>query len=137
MISQRYLLPGQTEGRRNAFLEWKSTDLSYKLCLTCGSNVNYYKCVHRSISTRWDREHVGNFQNKSVSSPFNWVQVYALLGKIELERKVFFRVWKNGGHIFRLPPRALGCHKRWKSLSFCKIWNNQNPSLFFIRHPYR
>ena len=137
MISQIYLVPGQTAGKRKAFLELKSTDLSYKLSLTCGGNVNYYKCVHRSISTRWDREHVGNFQNKSLSSPFNWVQVYALLGKLEVERKAFFGAWKNGGHIFRLPPRTLGCHKGWKGLSFCKIWNNQNPPLFFIRPPYK
>ena len=36
-----------------------------------------------------------------------------------------------------LPPRVLGCHKRWKSLSFCKIWNNPIPPLYFIRPPYK
>ena len=40
-----------------------------------------------------------------------------------------------GGRIVRLPPRALGCYKRWKSLSFCELWNNPIPPLLLIR-PY-
>ena len=36
-----------------------------------GENVNYYKSVHHPIPTPDNREHFGNFQNKSVSSPFN------------------------------------------------------------------
>ena len=39
--------------------------------LTCGGNVNYYKSVHQTISTRESREHPGNFRNESVSSAFN------------------------------------------------------------------
>ena len=35
-------------------------------------NVNYYKSVHRPIPTRENREHPGNFKNKSVSYAFNW-----------------------------------------------------------------
>ena len=34
-------------------------------------NVNYYKRVHPPIPTRENREHPGNFQNKSVNSAFN------------------------------------------------------------------
>ena len=41
------------------------------LSLTCGGNVNYYKSVHHPIPTRENREHPGNFQNKSVSSAFS------------------------------------------------------------------
>ena len=48
---------------------WKSIDLSYKLNLLHVRVVN--KSVHHSIPTRGNREHPGNFQNKSVSSPFN------------------------------------------------------------------
>ena len=70
MSSQVYSVPGQTEGRRRAFLERKSIDLSYKLSLTCRDNVNYYKSVHHLIPTRENKEHRGNFQNKSVSSAF-------------------------------------------------------------------
>ena len=66
MSAQIYSVPGQTERRRK-----KSIDLSYKLSLTCGGNVNHYKSVHHPIPTRENREHPGNFQNKSVSSPFN------------------------------------------------------------------
>ena len=33
MSAQVYFVPGQTEGRRKAFLEWKSIYLSYKLSL--------------------------------------------------------------------------------------------------------
>ena len=65
-------VPGQTEGRSKAFLKWKSIDLSHKLSLTCGGNVNYYKSVHyQPIPTTENREHPGNFQNESVSSAFN------------------------------------------------------------------
>ena len=71
MSAQAYSVPGQTEGRRKAFLEWKSINVSYKLSPTCGGNVNYYKSAHHPTPTRKNMEHLGNFQNKSVSSPFN------------------------------------------------------------------
>ena len=74
MSAQVYSVPGQTEGRSKTFLERKSRDLqliSHELSLTCGGNVNYYKSVHHPIPTRENREHPGNFQNKSVSSAFN------------------------------------------------------------------
>ena len=32
----------------------------------------------------------------------------------------------------RLPQRVLGCHKRWKSLSFCEMWNNPTLPLFLF-----
>ena len=36
MSAQVYSVPGQTEGRSKAFLEWKSIDLSHELSLTRG-----------------------------------------------------------------------------------------------------
>ena len=51
MIAQVYSVPGQTEGRRKAFLEWKSKNLSCELSLTCGGNAIYYKSVHHLIPT--------------------------------------------------------------------------------------
>ena len=51
MSAQVYSVPSQNEGRRKAFLEWTSTDLSSKLFLKCGSNVNCYKSVHHPILT--------------------------------------------------------------------------------------
>ena len=56
------------------------------------------------------------------------VQIYSLLDQTEGCNK-----WS---HFVRLPPTALGCHKRRKRLSFCKIWNNPTLPLFFIRTPY-
>ena len=47
--AQVYSVPGKTEGRRKAFLEWKSIDLSSKLSLTFGGNVDYYKSVYHPI----------------------------------------------------------------------------------------
>ena len=35
MSAQVYSVPGQTEGKRKAFLEWTSIDLSSKLSLAC------------------------------------------------------------------------------------------------------
>ena len=50
MSAQVYSVPGQTERRRKAFLEWKSIDLSYKLLHGGGEgNVKYYKSVHHPI----------------------------------------------------------------------------------------
>ena len=51
MSAQVYSVPGQTEGKRKAFFEWKSIGLSYELSLTCGVNVNYYRSVHYPIPT--------------------------------------------------------------------------------------
>ena len=42
MSAQVYSVPGQTEGKRKAFLEWTSIDLSSKLSLAC----EHYKSVH-------------------------------------------------------------------------------------------
>ena len=49
MSDQLYSVPGQTEGRKKAFLEWTSIYLSSKLSLTCRANVSYYKSVHCPI----------------------------------------------------------------------------------------
>ena len=68
MSAQVYSVPGQTERRSKVFLEWKSIDLSDELPVTCGGNVNYYKSVHQPTPTCQNREHPGNFQNKSGSS---------------------------------------------------------------------
>ena len=51
MSAQLYSKPGQTEGRRKAFLDWASIDLSSELSFTCGGKVNYYKSVHHPIPT--------------------------------------------------------------------------------------
>ena len=71
--------------RGKAFLKWTSIDLSSKLSLTYGRIVNYYKSAHHPVPTpaRGNREHPGNFQNKLVNSPFNWVSRYILLHCME------------------------------------------------------
>ena len=40
-------MPSEVRGK--AFLKWKSIDLSSKLSLTYGDNVNYYKSVRHPI----------------------------------------------------------------------------------------
>ena len=106
MSAQVYSVPGQTEGKRKAFLEWTSIDISSKLSLTCGVDVNYYKSVHHPIPTL--AVEIGNTQLFFQLS----VQVYSLFSQTEGERKAFFGGCKKEGHIVRLPPRALGCHER-------------------------
>ena len=59
------------------------------------------------------------------------VQIYSLLSKLTGKERSFLEGKR------RLSPRALGCRKRWKSISFCGIWNNPTPPLFFIRPPYK
>ena len=58
MSSQVCSVPGQTEQRRKAFLEWKNIDLSFELSLLSGDNINYYKSVNHHIPTRIVR--IGN-----------------------------------------------------------------------------
>ena len=58
--AQVYSVPGQSEGRRKTFSEWASIDLSSKLSLKCGGNVNYYKSIHYPIPTL--RLGIGNTQ---------------------------------------------------------------------------
>ena len=88
MSAQVCYAPGQTKGRRKVFLEWKCIDVSYKLSLARGDNVNYYKRVHHPFLTRENREHLGNFQNKSLNSAFNRVSRYILfLVKLKCTRR--------------------------------------------------
>ena len=100
MSVQGYYVPGQTEGRMKAFLEWKSIDLSYHLSLISGGNVSYYESVHHLIPTHENREHHGNFQNRSYwfSSAFNWVSMYILfLAKLKGRGAPFFEgcTWEH------------------------------------------
>ena len=55
----------------------------------------------------------------------------------EGERKAFLGGSKKGSDVVRLPPRAHGCHKRRKNLTFSEISGNPTPPLFFITPPYR
>ena len=73
MSAQVYSVLGQSEGRSKAFLEWKSIDLSpmNNLLHVGVINVNYCKSVRHPIPTRENREHPGNFQNKSISYAVN------------------------------------------------------------------
>ena len=90
MSAQVYSVPGQTEGKRKTFFEWESIDISFELSLTCEVNIDNYKSVHHPIPTRGNREHPRNFQNKSVSSAFNWVFRYIIfLTKLKGKGRLF------------------------------------------------
>ena len=122
MSAQVYSVPGQTEGKRKAFFEWKSIDLSYELSLTCGVNVNYYKNVHHPIPTRENREHLGNFQNKSVSFAFSWVSRYILL-LVKLKEKVrpFLEGLKRVATLWDYPQEQLVVLREEKVSPFVKF----------------
>ena len=49
MSAQVYSVPGQTEGRGKAFLEWTSIDSPLNYLLHVGGNINCYKSVHYPI----------------------------------------------------------------------------------------
>ena len=96
MSAQVYSVPGQTEGIRKAFLEWKSINLSSKLSYMWG-NASYCKSVHHPIPTGEKREHPGNFQNKSVSSPFMRESRYILfLAKLKGRGVPFLKGARRG-----------------------------------------
>ena len=87
MSVQVYSLLGQTEERGKAFLEWKSIDF-----IAYVGNVIYCKSVNYPFPTRGNREHSGNFQNKSASSSFSWVPRYILfLVKLKGRRRPFLK----------------------------------------------
>ena len=96
-----------------AKLEWKSIALSYKLSLTCGGNVNYYKSVHHPIPTRGNMEHPGNFQNKSVSSPFNWLS--------RGEEGLFLKGARRGATLWDYPQEHLVAMRDEKVSPFVKF----------------
>ena len=49
--SKLFFQMSASEVRGKAFLKWASIDLSSKLSLTYGGNVNYYKSVHNPVPT--------------------------------------------------------------------------------------
>ena len=69
------------------------------LSLGGGPNVKYHKSAHRPFPTQGNREHRGNFQNKSVRSPFNLVSRYILfLPKLKGTGRLFLRGARRGLH---------------------------------------
>ena len=129
-------MPGQTKGRRKAFLEWADIDLSSKLSLACRGNVNYYKSVLHPILTL--REHPGNyFQNKLVSCLKLWVSRYILfLSKLKRRVRPFLEGARRGVALWDYPQEHLVVNIDKKSLSFCEIWNNPTPPLLLIKTLY-
>ena len=82
------------------------------LLRNCSSSYSYSVCGNR--------EHLDNFQNKSVNSSFRSVSRYILfLPKLNGKESPLL----EGEHIVKLSPRVLGWYNRWKSLSFCGVWN--------------
>ena len=76
MSAKVYYVPGQTEGRRKAFLVWESIDLSSKLSLNVGVMLTITKLfIILFLFACGNREHPGNFNSLSFSSPFNSIQL--------------------------------------------------------------
>ena len=90
-------------------MKWTSTDLSFKLSITYGGKVNYYKIVYHPIPTlpKWKQGTPWQFSKQVCKLSFQLsVQIYFLLaqtvslpGQTERERKAFFgRVQEGGQH---------------------------------------
>ena len=120
MSAQVYSVPGQNEGRRKAFLEWGGGNVNS--FMGGGGNVNYYKSVHHSIPTWGNREHPGNLQSKSVSSPFNWVSRYILFWpKLKGRGRPFSRCARWGTTLWDYPKVYLVVIRDEKSPTFVKF----------------
>ena len=138
MSAQVYSVPGQTEGKRKAFLEWTSIDISSKLSLTCGGDVNYYKSVHHPIPTLGVEIWNTLAQNRSVSSSFNWVSRYILfLAKLKGRGRPFLEGARRSAILWDYLQEHLVVMRDEKVSLFFGIWNNPTPPLFFIRLPYK
>ena len=98
------------------------TLISYALSLTCGGNINCYKSVHHPIPTRKNRETPGNFQNKSVSSAFNWVSRYILfLAKLKGRGRPFLEGPRRGATLWDYPQEHLVVIRDEKVSPFVKF----------------
>ena len=130
------LFLAKLKGKGGPFLKEKG--YTYELYLTCGVNINYYKSVHHLIPTRENREHPGNFQNKSIRSAFSWVSRYIIfLARLKRTGRSFLEGLRRGVTLWDHPQERLVVMRYWKSLPFCEIWNNPTPPLLFIRPPYK
>ena len=107
--------------RGKASLKWINIDLSSKLPLTYGVNVNYYKPVHHPIPTLplW----TGNTLAKQISKLSFQLssQIYSLLAQTEGERKNLFGGCKKGDHIVRLSQEHLVVIRDQKVSPFVKL----------------
>ena len=93
-VHVHYVL-GQTEGTRKTFLEWTSMDLSSKLSLICGGNINYYKSVPTLTVG------IGNTlaifkTNQQALLSIDCLIIF-FLAQTEGERRAFFGVCKKEG----------------------------------------
>ena len=108
------------KGEKKAILQWKSINLSFELSLTCGDNVNYYKNAHYPIPTH--EKHPSNFQNKSVSSAFNWVSTYILfLAKLKKRGRPFLAGARRGATLWDYPQDHLAVIRDEKVFPFAKL----------------
>ena len=89
-------------------MEWKSIDLSSKLSLTCGANVNVILFLLVGI---------GN-----ILAILKTDQL--LFAKLKGRGWPFLESVRRGTTLSRSPQRALGCHKKWKRFSF---WLSHSP----------
>ena len=95
-------------------MEEASVDLSSKLSVTYGANVNHHKSVHHSLFTLLVRIRytLAGFKTNQSAFFLISVQVYFFPGEIEGERKVFFWRVQEGRPFRKITPKALGCYKR-------------------------
>ena len=117
MKAQVYSVPGQTEGKKEGLFWMEKHTLILWTISSCGVNVNYYKSVHHPFPTCENRKHPGNFQNKSVSSAFNWVSRYILfLAKLKGRRRPFLEDPRRGTTLWDYPQEHL-------DVVFVLLWN--------------
>ena len=91
----------QSERRRETSLEWKSIDLPSKLSLTYGVMLTIEKAFIILFLI------VGNFQNKLVSSSFNWVSSYILfLAKLKGRGRPFLEGARTGVTLWDYPSKS-------------------------------
>ena len=97
-VPEYVLFLDKLKGERRPFWQWISIDLSSKLALKVLIIVFLLTCTNR--------EHPGNFQNKSVSSPS--IESPGMFSSWPMwrGRKAFFGGCKKMGLIVILPPKT-------------------------------
>ena len=125
--------PNGREKQGNFWMDKHRLILSLNCLLLVGVMLTIKKCS----SSGGNIEHPGNVNNKSLASPFNWASWYIIFSaKLKERERHVLGSGVSGATLLDYPQQDLVVIRDEK-VSFCEIWYNFIPPLFFIRSLYK
>ena len=133
---QVYSVSGQTKGRGKAFWNGEKHSL-IKIISYMGEGVML--TIMKVFIILFLLEGIGNILEifkitQSALLSMGCPGIFPFGPNWRRKEDLFWGLLEGGPH-YEITP--ISCHKRWKRLSFCEIWNNPTTPLFFIRLPYK